>query len=382
MAETRTALNGHTEAQQVTRRATGLEFQRRFTDGKVSPFDAVEWERRTALIGNEKVRSFSARKTSKFRRPGRRPPRTSSPRNISTASPTRRSAKTSVRQLIGRVVNTIVRWGEEGGYFASTRIARCFPRRAHAPARRAENGFQFAGVVQRRRAGQAAMLGLLHQFRAGQHGIDHGPGARPKACSSSGARARARISPRCAAARKRFPAAASPPGPVSFMKGFDAFAGVIKSGGKTRRAAKMVILNVDHPDIVEFIECKMKEERKAHVLIEQGYDSSIDGEAYSSIFFQNANHSVRVTDEFMHAAEEDRDWWTRNVTDGKPANNIAPRSAARDRRSPPGSAAIPACSTTPPSIAGTPARTPRASTLRIRARSTCSWTTRPATWRR
>ena len=99
-------------------------------------------------------------------------------------------------------------------------------------------------------------------------------------------------------------------GPVSFMKGFDAFAGVIKSGGKTRRAAKMVILNVDHPDIVEFIECKTKEERKAHVLIEQGYNSSIDGEAYSSVFFQNANHSVRVTDEFMRAVEEDRDWWT------------------------------------------------------------------------
>ena len=88
------------------------------------------------------------------------------------------------------------------------------------------------------------------------------------------------------------------------MKGFDAFAGVIKSGGKTRRAAKMVILNVDHPDIVEFIECKMKEERKAHVLIEQGYDSAIDGEAYTSVFFQNANHSVRVTDEFMQAVEK------------------------------------------------------------------------------
>ncbi len=107
-------------------------------------------------------------------------------------------------------------------------------------------------------------------------------------------------------------------GPVSFMKGFDAFAGVIKSGGKTRRAAKMVILNVDHPDIVEFIDSKTREERKAQVLIEQGYDSGIDGEAYSSIFFQNANHSVRVTDEFMRAVEEDRDWWTRNVIDGQP----------------------------------------------------------------
>src|ERR1700680_4461821 len=114
-------------------------------------------------------------------------------------------------------------------------------------------------------------------------------------------------------------------GPVSFMKGFDAFAGVIKSGGKTRRAAKMVILNIDHPDIVEFIECKMKEERKAHVLIAQGYDSGIDGDAYSSIFFQNANHSVRVTDDFMRAAEEDRDWWTRNITDGQPNEKLHAR---------------------------------------------------------
>jgi len=112
---------------------------------------------------------------------------------------------------------------------------------------------------------------------------------------------------------------------VSFMKGFDAFAGVIKSGGKTRRAAKMVILNIDHPDIVEFIECKMKEERKAHVLIEQGYDSSIDGDAYSSIFFQNANHSVRVTDDFMRAVVEDKDWWTKNVIDGQPNEKLRAR---------------------------------------------------------
>jgi ribonucleoside-diphosphate reductase alpha chain len=114
-------------------------------------------------------------------------------------------------------------------------------------------------------------------------------------------------------------------GPVSFMKGFDAFAGVIKSGGKTRRAAKMVILNIDHPDIVEFIECKTKEERKAHVLIEQGYDSAIDGDAYTSIFFQNANHSVRVTDEFMRAVEEDKDWWTKNVNDGQPTEKLRAR---------------------------------------------------------
>ena len=106
-------------------------------------------------------------------------------------------------------------------------------------------------------------------------------------------------------------------GPLSFMKGFDAFAGVIKSGGKTRRAAKMVILNVDHPDIIEFIECKQKEEAKAHALVAQGYDGSHpDSDAYSSIFFQNANNSVRVTDDFMYAVVRDTDFSTRTVTDG------------------------------------------------------------------
>jgi ribonucleoside-diphosphate reductase alpha chain len=106
-------------------------------------------------------------------------------------------------------------------------------------------------------------------------------------------------------------------GPLSFMKGFDAFAGVIKSGGKTRRAAKMVILNVDHPDIIEFIECKQKEEAKAHALVSMGYDGSHpDSDAYSSIFFQNANNSVRVTDDFMYAVVRDVDFSTKSVTDG------------------------------------------------------------------
>ena len=95
------------------------------------------------------------------------------------------------------------------------------------------------------------------------------------------------------------------------MKGFDAFAGVIKSGGKTRRAAKMVILNVDHPDIVEFINCKAHEEKKAWALIDAGYDGSFNGEAYESVFFQNSNNSVRVTDEFMEAVRRDGEWHDR-----------------------------------------------------------------------
>ena len=107
-------------------------------------------------------------------------------------------------------------------------------------------------------------------------------------------------------------------GPLSFMKGFDSFAGAIKSGGKTRRAAKMVILNIDHPDIEDFILSKASEERKAWALIDAGYDGSFNGEAYASIFYQNANHSIRVTDEFMHAVENDGEWWTKEVLSGQP----------------------------------------------------------------
>ncbi len=118
-------------------------------------------------------------------------------------------------------------------------------------------------------------------------------------------------------------------GPLSFMKGFDAFAGVIKSGGKTRRAAKMVILNSDHPDVEKFIWCKAKEEKKAHTLIDAGYDSSLDGEAYGSIFFQNANNSVRATDEFMQAVVEDSDWWTRSVVNGQRVNRYKARELMR-----------------------------------------------------
>jgi ribonucleoside-diphosphate reductase alpha chain len=118
-------------------------------------------------------------------------------------------------------------------------------------------------------------------------------------------------------------------GPVSFMKGYDAFAGVIKSGGKTRRAAKMVILNADHPDIVEFINCKVEEERKAWTLIEAGYDPSFNGPAYSSIFFQNSNNSVRVTDDFMHAVEQDLDWHTRAVTNGRIMDTYKARDLMR-----------------------------------------------------
>ena len=118
-------------------------------------------------------------------------------------------------------------------------------------------------------------------------------------------------------------------GPVSFMKGYDAFAGVIKSGGKTRRAAKMVILNADHPDIVEFINCKVEEEKKAWALIDAGYDGSFTGPAYSSVFFQNSNNSVRVTDDFMRAVLDDSTWETHAVRDGEVMDTYQARDLMR-----------------------------------------------------
>ena len=118
-------------------------------------------------------------------------------------------------------------------------------------------------------------------------------------------------------------------GPVSFMRGYDAFANVIKSGGKTRRAAKMIILNAEHPDVLEFIASKAGEERKAWALIEAGYDGSLNGDAYSSVSFQNANHSVRVSDQFMRAVEADESYWTRSVTSGEPHEQLQARDVLR-----------------------------------------------------
>ena len=316
MAETRTALNGHTEAQQVTRRASGLEFQRRFTDEKVSPFDAVEWERRTALIGNDKGQVI-------FRQENVEVPKSWSQTatNIVVSKyfhgkPHSPERETSVRQLIARVVDTIVRWGEEGGYFASSESRNIFRDELTHLLVEQKVAFNspvwFNVGVQAKPQCSACFINSVQDNMDSIMNLAKTEGMLFKWGSGTGTNFSS-----LRGSKESLSGGGIASGPVSFMKGFDAFAGVIKSGGKTRRAAKMVILNADHPDIMEFIESKMKEERKAHVLIEQGYNPSIDGEAYSSVFFQNANHSVRVTDDFMRAAKEDRDWWTRNVNDGK-----------------------------------------------------------------
>jgi ribonucleoside-diphosphate reductase alpha chain len=330
MATVKTALNDRSLGTEMESgktpagRATGLFFERYFTDGQKSPFDVVEWEKRTALIGNEKGVTI-------FRQEGVEVPKSWSQTatNIVTSKyfhgkPGSPEREGSVRQLIARVVNTIVRWGEEGGYFADAQSRDTFrDELTHllVEQKMAFNSPVWFNVgVQEKPQCSACFINSVKDTMESIMGLTRTEGMLFKWGSGTGTNFSS-----LRGSKETLSGGGIASGPVSFMKGFDAFAGVIKSGGKTRRAAKMVILNIDHPDIVEFIECKRKEERKAHVLIEQGYDSAIDGDAYSSIFFQNANHSVRVTDDFMRAAAEDKDWWTKNVIDGQPAEKLRAR---------------------------------------------------------
>src|SRR3989440_2472489 len=330
MATVKHALSGNspgtdTAAEKPARGAgKGLRFQRYFTDGKKSPFDAVEWEKRTALIGNEKGVTI-------FRQEDVEVPKSWSQTatNIVTSKYFHGKSGTaqregSVRQLIGRVVSTIVRWGEQCGYFADAESRDAFrDELTHllVEQKMAFNSPVWFNVgVQPKPQCSACFINSVSDNMESIMGLTRTEGMLFKWGSGTGTNFST-----LRGSKETLSGGGIASGPVSFMKGFDAFAGVIKSGGKTRRAAKMVILNIDHPDIVEFIECKMKEERKAHVLIEQGYNAAIDGDAYTSIFFQNANHSVRVTDEFMRAVEEDKDWWTKNVNDGQPNEKLRAR---------------------------------------------------------
>jgi ribonucleoside-diphosphate reductase alpha chain len=330
MATVKHALSGKapaTDAAAVNtagRTEKGLVFARYFTDGKKSPFDAVEWEKRTALIGNEKGVTI-------FRQEDVEVPKgwSQTATNIVTSKyfhgkPGTADREGSVRQLISRVANTIVRWGEADGYFADAASREAFrDELTHllVEQKMAFNSPVWFNVgVQAKPQCSACFINSVRDDMGSIMDLAKTEGMLFKWGSGTGTNFSS-----LRGSKETLSGGGIASGPVSFMKGFDAFAGVIKSGGKTRRAAKMVILNIDHPDIVEFIECKMKEERKAHVLIEQGYNSAIDGDAYSSIFFQNANHSVRVTDDFMRAAVEDKDWWTKNVADGQPVDKLRAR---------------------------------------------------------
>ncbi len=316
--------NGHTQ----TRPDTGLAFRRLFTGAAVSPFDSVEWERRATLISNEKGQVIFSQDNVEVPKSW-----SQTATNIvaskyfhgTLGTPDR---ETSIRQLISRVANTIVRWGEEGGYFADDASRDAFRDELIHLLVEQKMSFNspvwFNVGVQPKPQCSACFIQSVRDDMASIMDLAKSEGLLFKWGSGTGTNFSALRS-----AREGLSGGGTASGPVSFMRGFDAFAGVIKSGGKTRRAAKMVILNIDHPDIVEFIECKMREERKAQILIEHGYDAGIDGEAYSSVFYQNANHSVRVTDEFMEAVQRDGEWWTRHVTSGEPAQRFSARELLR-----------------------------------------------------
>jgi len=305
-----------------------FRYERRLTKQGISPYDTVKWELRDAVIVDHIGKVIFEQKRVEV------PASWSQTATNIVASKYFRGKmgtperESSVRQLIGRVAGTIARWGREGKYFLDEDEAAAFEAElAHILLYQmaafnspvwfnlgAEEHPQVSACfIQSVRDDMKSILqlavneGMLFKFGSGT-GSNLSTLRSSSELLSSGGRAS---------------------GPVSFMKGFDAFAGVIKSGGRTRRAAKMVILNIDHPDVVEFIWSKAKEEKKAWTLIDAGYDGSVDGEAYGSVFFQNANHSVRVTDEFMHAVAEDKEWKTRYITTGKVAGTYKARDLMR-----------------------------------------------------
>ena len=330
----------------------GLTFSRRFTREGVSPYDDVQWERRTASITDTKGNTIFEQKDVEV------PVDWSMTATNIVASkylhgqigtPER---ETGVRQLVSRVVETVRDWGLAGGYFASVDDARIFhdelaymllaqkaafnsPVWFNVGCDRLEpdsdgrnwhwdpstGGVKYSATGYRNPQCSACFINAVDDSLDSILTLAKTEGMLFKWGSGTGTNLSS-----IRGSMEQLSGGGQASGPLSFMRGFDAFAGVIKSGGKTRRAAKMVILNVDHPDIMDFIDCKAKEEAKAFTLIKAGYDGSgPDSEAYSSIFFQNANNSVRVSDEFMRAYENDGDFNTYTVKDHEVAGTYKAR---------------------------------------------------------
>src|SRR5213593_4374669 len=308
------------EIQQIPKVPPGeFRYQRSYTKPGVYPYDAIKWEIRDAVITDHKgqvifeqmnveVPSFWSQTAtnivaSKYFR-GR------------LGTPGRES---SVKQLIGRVAGTIARWGRKGNYFLDEEEAETFESELthillHQMAAFNSPVWFNVGVEVKPQCSACFINSVQDDMRSIMQ-LAQTEGMLFKYGSGTGSNLSSLRS-----SKEHLSTGGKASGPVSFMKGFDAFAGVIKSGARTRRAAKMVILNIDHPDVRDFIWSKANEEKKAWALLDAGYDGSVDGEAYRSIFFQNANHSVRVTDEFMHAVVGDKDWTTKFVTTGKVAD--------------------------------------------------------------
>ena len=331
------------------KKAPGLSFRRLFSKPGVSPYDEVEWDFRTAQITDTQGNVIFEQKNVEV------------PKDWSMTATNIVASKylhgklgtpereTGVRQLVSRVAETIRDWGMAQGYFRTPEDGATFhDELVHILVRQyaAFNSPVWFNVGCDRIEPKSD--GQNWHWSAQTQQVEFGvTGYKKPQCSACfinsvkdsldsiltlaktegmlfkwGSGTGTNLST-LRGSTETLSGGGTASGPLSFMKGFDAFAGVIKSGGKTRRAAKMVILNVDHPDIIDFIECKQKEEAKAHALVAMGYDGSHpDSDAYSSIFFQNANNSVRVTDDFMYAVVRDTDFSTRSVTDGSVAQTF------------------------------------------------------------
>jgi ribonucleoside-diphosphate reductase alpha chain len=293
-----------------------MEFARYFSHEGTDPFDEVEWDIRSAVIGNEKGQVVFEQRDVEI-------PRFWSQQatNIVVSKYFRGQIGTpdrerSVKQLIGRVVDTITAWARDQHYFASEDDLQSFSddlKHLLVYQKAAFNSPVWFNVgFEKHPQCSACFINSVQDTMESILGLAKTEGMLFKYGSGTGSNLSTIRS-----SRELLAGGGTASGPVSFMKGFDAFAGVIKSGGKTRRAAKMVILNADHPDVVEFINCKVEEEKKAWALIDAGYDGSFTGPAYASVFFQNSNNSVRVTDEFMRAVLDDGEWHTRAVLSGE-----------------------------------------------------------------
>jgi ribonucleoside-diphosphate reductase alpha chain len=296
--------------------APGVSIERRFTKPGVDVYETVQWERRDAVISNERGEIV-------FEQRGVEIPSTWTQlaTNVVVSKYFRGhigtpQRETSVRQLIRRVADTMADWGRNMDYFASEEDAKTFQDELTHILLYQQAAFNSpvwfnVGIVEKPQC-SACFINSVNDTMESILTLAKTEGMLFKYGSGTGTN----LSP-IRGSREHLEGGGTASGPISFMRGFDQFAGAIKSGGKTRRAAKMVILNVDHPDIVDFITCKEKEEKKAWALIDAGYNGSfnVPGGAYDSVNFQNANHSVRVTDAFMRAYEENADWQTRHILD-------------------------------------------------------------------
>ena len=310
----------------------GLRFDRYFTPPGSHAYDLVEWERRTAAITSEKGQVIFEQKDVEVPRSWSQLAINVVAQKYFRGSPGSPERETSVRQIIDRVVETLAGWGREGSYFASLEDAENWAEELRFLLVTQQASFNSPvwfnlGVPGRSQQGSACFINSVEDSMESILDLVKTEGMLFKFGSGTGTNLSVLRS-----SREQLSGGGTASGPVSFMRGYDSFAGSIKSGGTTRRAAKMVILNGDHPDVIDFIHCKAEEEKKAWALIEAGYNVgfNVPGGAYDSVQFQNANHSVRLTDEFMDAVVKDKDWSTHAIVGGRIVDTFKARTLWRD----------------------------------------------------